>query len=313
MTVLPLEPLPERVLAGRYRLLEPIGRGGMSVVWRAEDLLLRRLVAVKELTLPRTLPPREIEVLRERLMREARAACAVLDPAAVTVHDVVEEAGTPYLVMELVRARTLAQAIADRGPLSIEEVAQIGIALLGALAAAHRADVVHRDVKPGNVLLTDDGRAMLTDFGIAATTTEIGLTEEGVLLGSPAYVAPERARGAPGGPESDLWSLGSTLYSAVEGTPAFEGADQLATLHAVAGGGASWPGRSLRCSAPCSTGRRPGARTRASSRRCCARCCATPTRPRSRTCPSRCHRSGRSLRRRRTPPGWSWRGSSCSH
>jgi serine/threonine protein kinase len=230
-----------RLVAGRYRLLSPIGAGGMGTVWRAEDVVLGREVAVKEVTFPHGLSDEEREVLRERTRREARAAARLDHTSAVTVFDVVEEGDAPYLVMELVEARTLSQVVQSEGPLSPQRTAQVGLALLGALETAHAQGIVHRDVKPGNVLLCPDeggrpGRVVLTDFGIASSPGDPSITSTGLLLGSPSYIAPERAKGLPPGPESDLWSLGATLFTAVEGRPPYDGGDPLLTVTAVVTG-----------------------------------------------------------------------------
>jgi tRNA A-37 threonylcarbamoyl transferase component Bud32 len=229
-----------RLVAGRYRLLSPLGTGGMGTVWRAEDEVLGRPVAVKEVTFPHGLSDEDRDVLRERTRREARAAARLDHPSAVTVFDVVEEDGAPYLVMELVEADTLSHVVRTDGPLSPERTAQVGLALLGALEAAHRQGIVHRDVKPGNVLLsTGEGaadRVVLTDFGIASSAGDSSITSTGLLLGSPAYIAPERARGEAPGPPSDLWSLGATLFTAVEGKPPYDGGDPLTTVTAVVTG-----------------------------------------------------------------------------
>jgi hypothetical protein len=226
----------DRTVAGRYRLIDRLGSGGMGTVWRAEDVVLARDVAVKEVTFPPGVSDEEREVLRERTRREARAAARLDHPSAVTVYDVVEEGGTPYLVMELVEARTLAEVVRTDGPLSPQQTAEIGIAVIGALEAAHEQGIVHRDVKPGNVLLREDGRVVLTDFGIATSTGDSSITHTGLLLGSPAYIAPERARGQAPGPPSDLWSLGATLFTAVEGRPPFDKGEPLPTLTAVVTG-----------------------------------------------------------------------------
>lgn len=226
----------QRLVAGRYRLLAPVGAGGMGTVWRAEDVVLGREVAVKEVLFPRGLSDEDREVLRERTRREARAAARLDHPSAVTVYDVVEEGGSPYLVMELVEARTLSQVVREDGPLTPQRTAQVGLALLGALDMAHRQGIVHRDVKPGNVLLRADGRVVLTDFGIASSPGDSSITSTGLLLGSPSYIAPERARGLPPGPASDLWSLGATLFTAVEGRPPFDGGEPLLTVTAVVTG-----------------------------------------------------------------------------
>jgi hypothetical protein len=230
----------QRVVAGRYRLLAPLGAGGMGTVWRAEDLVLGRTVAVKEVSFPHGLSDEDRDVLRERTRREARAAARLDHPSAVTVYDVVEVDGTPYLVMELVEARTLSQVVRADGPLSPQRTAQVGLALVGALEAAHRQGIVHRDVKPGNVLLGDGsgtaGRVVLTDFGIASSAGDSSITSTGLLLGSPSYIAPERARGQAPAPASDLWSLGATLFTAVEGKPPFDAGEPLLTVTAVVTG-----------------------------------------------------------------------------
>jgi eukaryotic-like serine/threonine-protein kinase len=222
-----------RLLAGRYRLLSTLGRGGMGVVWQAHDELLDRTVAVKEILLPPELPDEEREILRRRTLREARSAGRLSHPNVVTVYDVVEEDGRPWLVMELIRSTTLADAIREYGPLPPREVARIGLQVLAALQAAHRAGVLHRDVKPSNVLLTGDGRVVLTDFGIATLEGDPSLTTTGALLGSPAYIAPERVQARGAGTESDLWSLGATLYTAVEGRPPYDRGAALPTLAAT--------------------------------------------------------------------------------
>ena len=223
-------------MGGRYRLLSALGAGGMGTVWRAEDVVLGREVAVKEVTFPHGLSDEDCEVLRERTRREARAAARLDHPSAVTVYDVVEEGGSPYLVMELVEARTLSQVVRADGPLTPQRTAQVGLALLGALETAHAQGILHRDVKPGNVLMTDAGRVVLTDFGIASSPGDASITSTGLLLGSPAYIAPERARGLAPGPASDLWSLGATLFTAVEGRPPYDGGEPLATVTAVVTG-----------------------------------------------------------------------------
>lgn len=230
-----------RLVAGRYRLLSPVGAGGMGTVWRGRDELLGRDVAVKEVLFPRGLSEEDREVLRERTRREARAAARLDHPSAVTVYDVVQEDGSPYLVMELVEARTLSEVLRTDGPLSPQRTAQVGLALLGALETAHAEGIVHRDVKPGNVMLCPDdgpdgGRVVLTDFGIASTAGDSSITSTGLLLGSPSYIAPERARGQPPAPASDLWSLGATLFTAVEGRPPYDGGEPLLTVTAVVTG-----------------------------------------------------------------------------
>jgi hypothetical protein len=229
-----------RVVAGRYALLAPLGSGGMGTVWRAEDLVLGREVAVKEVSFPHGLSDEDREVLRERTRREARAAARLDHPSAVTVYDVVEQDGSPYLVMELVEARTLAEVVRSDGPLPPAQAAEVGLAVLGALEAAHAQGIVHRDVKPGNVLLrtgaTGVSRVVLTDFGIATSAGDSSITSTGLLLGSPSYIAPERARGHRPGPPSDLWALGATMFTAVEGRPPYDAGDPMATVTAVVTG-----------------------------------------------------------------------------
>ncbi len=225
-----------RLVGGRYRLIEPLGSGGMGTVWRAEDAVLGRHVAVKEVVFPHGLSDADRATLRERTRREARAAARLDQPSAVTVYDVVEQDGQPWLVLELVEARTLAEVVRADGPLTPQRTAEVGVAVLGALEAAHRAGIVHRDVKPSNVLLADTGRVVLTDFGIATSPGDSQITSTGLLLGSPSYIAPERARGATPGPPSDLWSLGATLFTAVEGRPPYDKGEPLPTLQAVVTG-----------------------------------------------------------------------------
>ncbi|MGY1815304.1 serine/threonine-protein kinase [Blastococcus sp. SYSU D00820] len=222
-----------RLLGSRYVLAEVIGRGGMGVVWRATDRMLDRPVAVKEIVWPPHVTAHEREVLRERTLREARAAASLDDPHVTTVFDVVEEDGRPWLVMEHVPSRSLQQLVEEHGPLPWPAVARIGLDVLAGLSAAHAAGIVHRDVKPGNVLVASDGRAYLTDFGIATTTGDSSLTTAGTLIGSPSYMSPELAQGAAPAPPTDLWSLGVTLYTAVEGRPAFSRGDPVPTLMAV--------------------------------------------------------------------------------
>jgi len=214
---------PGCVVAGRYELLDQIGQGAMGTVWRARDLVLDRDVAVKQVRLPGLMSERDRAILRERTLREARVSAKLSHPAVVTVHDVIEADSTPWIVMELVAARSLAQVLAEDGPLPPRRVAEAGMMLLGALASAHAAGIVHRDVKPGNVLLTSDGRAVLTDFGIATVAGDPALTQTGVVVGTPGFCAPERIRGGPASPASDLWSLGATLYAALEGHGPFDG------------------------------------------------------------------------------------------
>ena len=221
-----------RVVAGRYALVDVLGRGGMGVVWLADDRVLERQVALKEVTFSLDLGDEERQILRERTMREARAAARLHHPCVTTVYDVVEDRGKPWLVMERVAARSVEEILEDAGPMSPRAVATIGLDVLAALEAAHAAGIVHRDVKPANVLVGADGHAWLTDFGIATTTGDATLTG-GALIGSPAYMAPERVNGDEPRPEVDLWSLGATLYTAVEGRRAFDRPESFATLMAV--------------------------------------------------------------------------------
>jgi eukaryotic-like serine/threonine-protein kinase len=221
------------LVAGRYRLLAALGNGGMGTVWQAEDELLARPVAVKEVSPPAGVTAHERAVLRERTLREARTAARLSHPNVVTIYDVVEDDGRPWIVMELVAARSLRDLVLADGPLSPQQAARIGLQVLAALAAAHSLGILHRDVKPGNVLIDPDGRAVLADFGIARAQDSPTLTTSGMLVGSPSYIAPERASGEPGGPESDLWSLGATLYAVVEGRPPYDRAGALPTLMAV--------------------------------------------------------------------------------
>ncbi|MFG3436363.1 protein kinase [Nonomuraea sp. NPDC047897] len=221
-----------RLIGRRYRLMSPVGRGGMGMVWHAHDVLLDRAVAVKELILPFGLDHAGKQVAHRRMLREARSAARLTHPGIVTVHDVVEEDGRPWIVMELVRAWSLEQAVRQSGPLPVLQAAEIGIRVLDALRHAHAAGILHRDVKPGNVLLTSD-RVVLTDFGIAAIEGDVTITQTGLLMGSPAYVPPERLSGQPITQAADLWSFGATLYAAVEGRPPYEGPDAIAVLGAV--------------------------------------------------------------------------------
>ncbi|MDF5751036.1 serine/threonine-protein kinase [Spongiactinospora sp. TRM90649] len=223
-------PLP---LAGRYRPLERLGAGGMGVVWRAQDDLLGREVAIKEMRPAPYLPQAQRAELNERTMREARAAAMLGHPAIVAVHDVILQDDRPWIVMDLVKGLSLEQAVKRDGPLPPERVAVIGLAVLDALAHAHRGGLMHRDVKPGNIMIAEDGRVLLTDFGIATLENDTGPTRPGSLVGSPGYIAPERLRGAADGPSADLWSLGATLYAAVEGRSPFHRAMPVATLGAV--------------------------------------------------------------------------------
>ncbi len=223
------------LIAERYRLIESLGAGGMGRVWLARDEMLRRDVAIKEVIPPEGLTAEEREELRLRTLREARAAARLNDANVVRIYDVVHTEQAPWIVMEYVPSRSLHQVITDDGPLPPERTAQIGLAVLNALKAAHAAGVLHRDVKPGNVLLADTGRVVLTDFGLAVFEGGDGaVTRPGLILGSPQYISPERAREGISGPESDLWSLGATLYAAVEGRSPYARSTTYATLTALA-------------------------------------------------------------------------------
>lgn len=221
-----------RLIGGRYRLAERIGSGGMGTVWRAHDELVDREVAVKQPRLPGDPDDELHQRASNRLYREARAAARVDHPAAVSIHDVVVEDGLPWIVMELVRGESLHEVL-RRGPLAPAETARIGLAVLGALRAAHAVGIVHRDVKPANVLLGPHGRVVLTDFGIAHVQGEESLTVSGEFVGSIEFVAPERMSGRGAGPASDLWSLGVLLYAAVEGAPPFRRVTLESTLAAI--------------------------------------------------------------------------------
>jgi serine/threonine protein kinase len=223
------------LIAERYRLVESLGAGGMGRVWLARDEMLRRDVAVKEVILPESLTQEERDELRLRTLREARAAARLNDANVVRIYDVVHTERAPWIVMEYVPGRSLHQVVTEGGPLPPVQVAQIGLAVLGALKAAHAAGVLHRDVKPGNVLLADSGRVVLTDFGLAVFDGGDGtVTRPGLILGSPQYISPERARDGISGPESDMWSLGATLYAAVEGRSPYARPTTYATLTALA-------------------------------------------------------------------------------
>ena len=227
------EPAADRLIANRYALSAPLGRGGMGVVWRAQDAVLGREVAIKELVFPATMPEQERRPARARVMREARAAARLNHPAAVTLYDVVQDQGGTFIVMELVSAPTLAELVREQGPLPVERVAEIGAQVAGALEAAHAAGIVHRDVKPGNVMVGERGTAKLADFGIASLQGDPQLTSTGLVIGSPAYMAPEQARGEESGPPADFWALGATMFYAVEGEPPFDRGTSIATLAAV--------------------------------------------------------------------------------
>ncbi|MFE7648308.1 serine/threonine-protein kinase [Streptomyces phaeoluteigriseus] len=228
----PQDPGVGRLIAGRYRLLAKLGHGGMGTVWRAKDETVDREVAVKEPRVPDHLPERERSNAFERMRREARAAARLDHPSVVNVHDVAVVDGQPWIVMELVNGRSLGAAL-EEGILGVREAARIGLEVLGALEAAHAAGILHRDVKPDNVLLGRHDRVVLTDFGIAQIEGETNLTDTGGFVGSPEFIAPERVLGQRPGPASDLWSLGVVLYAATEGVSPFRRSNTPATLQSV--------------------------------------------------------------------------------
>ncbi|MEV5968765.1 protein kinase [Streptomyces sp. NPDC051921] len=222
-----------RLLAGRYRLGVVLGRGGMGTVWRAVDETLGRTVAVKELRFPNSIDDDEKRRLITRTLREAKAIARIRNNGAVTVYDVVDEDDRPWIVMELIEGKSLAEAVREDGTLTPRRAAEVGLAILDVLRSAHREGILHRDVKPSNVLIAEDGRAVLTDFGIAQVEGDPSITSTGMLVGAPSYISPERARGHKPGPAADLWSLGGLLYAAVEGTPPYDKGSAIATLTAV--------------------------------------------------------------------------------
>ena len=228
----PPDPGTGRLIAGRYRLLSKLGHGGMGTVWRAKDETVDREVAVKEPRVPDHLPERERANAYERMRREARAAARLDHPAVVNVHDVAVVDGRPWIVMELVQGRSLGDVLQE-GTLGARDAARIGLEVLGALEAAHAAGILHRDVKPDNVMLGRHDRVVLTDFGIAQIEGETNLTDTGGFVGSPEYIAPERVLGQRPGPASDLWSLGVVLYAATEGVSPFRRSNTPATLQSV--------------------------------------------------------------------------------
>jgi eukaryotic-like serine/threonine-protein kinase len=221
----------------RYRLDKRLASGGMGTVWQGWDERLHRVVAVKRLHMQPGLSATERNIAIQRAMREARITARLHHPNAVEVYDIVDEAAGPCLIMQYVPSRSLQQMIRTDGPLPPPDVARIGTQIAGALAAAHRAGVVHRDVKPGNVLIAEDGTAKITDFGISRAFDDVTVTSTGLVMGTPAYLAPEVARGASSDFASDVYSLGATLYMAVEGRPPFgEEQNPMAVLHRAASG-----------------------------------------------------------------------------
>ncbi|GGT12323.1 hypothetical protein GCM10010271_13980 [Streptomyces kurssanovii] len=222
-----------RLLAGRYRLGGVLGRGGMGTVWRAVDETLGRTVAVKELRFPGSVDDDEKRRLITRTLREAKAIARIRNNSAVTVYDVVDEDDRPWIVMELVEGKSLAEVVREDGVLTPRRAAEVGLAILDVLRSAHREGILHRDVKPSNVLIGRDGRVVLTDFGIAQVEGDPSITSTGMLVGAPSYISPERARGHKPGPAADLWSLGGLLYASVEGCPPYDKGSAIATLTAV--------------------------------------------------------------------------------
>ncbi|MFC4910309.1 serine/threonine-protein kinase [Actinomadura gamaensis] len=220
-------------LAGRYRLLSVLGRGGMGTVWRASDETLDREVAIKEIRLHPSLTDEERSTAHARMMREARASARLGHPSVVTVHDVVVHDDRPWMVMELVPSRSLQDIVDEDGPQPPQRIAALGRQVAAALRAAHAVGILHRDVKPANVLITAEDRAVLTDFGIAQLSGDATLTRTGMVMGSPAYMAPERVKGEAAGPASDVWALGATLYAAVEGQAPHHRSDAMAVLAAI--------------------------------------------------------------------------------
>jgi serine/threonine protein kinase len=225
-------PAGQRLVAGRYAVLGELGRGGIGVVWRAHDQVIGRQVALKELRIPPGLGREEHDLFVQRVLREARTAGALNDPAIVTVYDVVPEGGAMYIVMELIEATTLTEEIA-RGPLSEQRATELGRQVLSALQTAHAAGIVHRDIKPSNIMVLPGDRVKLTDFGIAQAMDDPSLTATGGIMGSPGYMAPELFQGEPPSPATDLWSLGATLFHVVEGRAPFQRDSTAATMHAI--------------------------------------------------------------------------------
>ncbi|WP_033436787.1 serine/threonine-protein kinase [Saccharothrix sp. NRRL B-16314] len=226
-----------RLVAGRYRLGRRIGSGAMGIVWQAHDERLHRTVAVKQLLLQPGLAEADTDEAKRRAMREGRIAARLQHPHAIAVYDVAEDDGQPWLVMEYLPSKSLSSALSERGTLPPRDVASIGSQVASALAAAHNAGIVHRDIKPGNILLGNEGTVKITDFGISRATGDVTVTATGMLAGTPAYLAPEVAKGYDPGPPSDVFSLGSTLYAAIEGAPPFGlNENTIALLHQVASG-----------------------------------------------------------------------------
>ncbi|MET3808286.1 serine/threonine protein kinase [Nakamurella sp. UYEF19] len=237
--------VPGVVLAGRYRLVQQVATGGMGSVWEAWDELLHRRVAIKELLPQPGLSKDEVATARSRVIREGRITARLHHRNAVTLYDVIDHRGQPCLVLQFVPSQTLNSVLAEQGLLPVPFVTAVGADVASALAAAHQVGIIHRDVKPGNILITPTGAAMITDFGISHAAGDVSLTSTGMVTGTPAFLAPEVARGAPSGFPADVFSLGATLYAALEGMPPF-GRDQnaMAILHKVASGQIIPPRRS---------------------------------------------------------------------
>ena len=235
---------PNTLIAHRYRLVKMLGAGGMGVVWQAWDERLQRPVALKMLRSQPESNDSERLVSTERAMREARITAGLHHPHAVTVFDVIEHEGRPCIVMQLIESTTLSALLAEHGTLTPQQAAHIGAQVASALAAAHKLRIVHRDVKPGNILITADRSALISDFGISHALGDATITATGLIHGTPAYLAPEVAKGLPTSFASDVFSLGSTIYAMVEGTPPF-GTDNnaISLLHKVARGGYDPPRR----------------------------------------------------------------------
>lgn len=228
------QPAGGRIIAGRYRLDTMIGEGAMGTVWAATDQVLLRRVAIKDIKYPPGTPTAEATQLQHRLLREARAVAALSHPNVITVYDILTTATGPVIVMELLHARSVAEIVREQGRVTPARAAVIGVAVASALTAAHTVGTTHRDVKPANVLVgTPDGRVTLTDFGLARNSDEQTMTGAGLILGSPAYIAPEIAQGRPVGPASDAWSLGALLFYCVQGRPPFDQRTAIATLTSV--------------------------------------------------------------------------------
>jgi serine/threonine protein kinase len=223
-----------RTVAGRYRLESVIGFGSTGTVWAATDELLGRRVALKKINISRDMRPADAEKVRARALREARTIAALSHPNVITIYDILGESDTgPIIVMEFIQGRSLAHIIRKSGRLTPGQAATVGVGIGSALVASHGLGITHRDVKPANILISDDGRIKLTDFGTARNTDELATTHKGVVVGSPAYLAPEIVLGVPANPRSDAWSLGATLFACVEGRPPFDAGTPRDTITSV--------------------------------------------------------------------------------